>query len=122
MPSALRQLLLGGVVNDGYGLRGKSKWVCEAVRQLVRREEWTDEMVGNYAMINDDQDVFVLDAETEDAINVAIRDAIQVYPHLKAGAQSAIIRTAINARVLRIGTLKFKPNSSHWNSSDRRLK
>jgi len=96
------------VVVDGFGLRGKSQWICEAVEELLDREGWTDEIIGDYVFINDGQESIILTDDIVDRINSAIPEAIKAYPHLKGGAQSAIIRTAINARIMELGKLKFQ--------------
>ena len=95
------------MIEDDYGLRGKSRWICEAVEQLLERPEWSDEMLADYALKSDDSDVVTLTPSVVKLINSAIPVAIREYPNLKGGAQSAIIRTAINARIMGFGELKF---------------
>ncbi|MEA3413568.1 MAG: hypothetical protein U9R74_18855 [Pseudomonadota bacterium] len=107
LPHRLKQDMVRRMVDDDYGLRGKSRWICEAVEQLLGRTGWTDEMLGDYLLESDDTDVVTLTPHAVEIINRAIPAAIEEYPVLKGGAQSAIIRTAINARVMGFGELKF---------------
>ncbi len=108
LPTKLKFQMQSKVVVDGFGLRGKSQWVCKAVEELLNREGWTDEIVGDYVLKNDVQDNMVLTDDIVERINDAIPEAIKAYPHLKGGAQSAIIRAAINARIMELGKLKFQ--------------
>ncbi len=108
LPAKLKFQMQSKVVIDGFGLRGKSQWICGAVEELLNRKGWTDEIVGDYVFNNDDQESIVLTDDIVEKINSAIPEAIKAYPHLKGGAQSAIIRTAINARIMELGKLKFQ--------------
>lgn len=107
LPVRLKKEMVRKMIEDDYGLRGKSRWICEAVLQLLGRLDWTDELLGDYAIQSDDTDVVTLSPEVVELINNAIPFAIESYPHLKGGAQSAIIRTSINARIMGLGDLSF---------------
>jgi len=107
LPRRLKEDMMHKMIEDDYGLRGKSRWICEAIEQLLDRPQWSDEMLADYALKGDDVDVVTLTPEVVKIINDAIPIAIQEYPNLKGGAQSAIIRTAINARVMALGELNF---------------
>lgn len=101
VPKNLQQDLRVRVIKDGYGLRGKSKWVQESIELLlslpnfIELVHYSDEMQGfekvETVVINYPQAI-----KLEKAI-IAIRE---VFPLLE-GVKSRIVRTAILQRLLR---------------------
>lgn len=41
LPSGSRQEMMQAMASDGYGLRQKSDWVCDAAREFLSDETWT---------------------------------------------------------------------------------
>lgn len=97
----LKKELQEQIIKDGYGLRGKSKWICEAVIKLFDMKEF-----GELIKINDEMsgfnkmESFVFDARLKIKIHQAIIQIREKFPTLE-GVQSRIFRTAIIQRILR---------------------
>ena len=99
MPSYLKQELPTRIIQDGYNMREKSKWVVEAVRSLLANKEWEGALLSEIMNKPDTHDVFSLPS---DLVNEMSREAGRISmekPSLNAN-QSTIIRAAINRRLL----------------------
>jgi hypothetical protein len=101
VPKSLKSELQQRVISDGYGLRGKSKWVCEAITRLFKYDNhleliyYSDELQGL-----DGMEAVVLNEDIKDAVENKIIDVRRVYPELE-GVKSRILRTAIVQRLIR---------------------
>lgn len=101
VPNKLKNELRESVIKNGYGLRGKSIWISEAIESLLEIEnypelvEYNDEMgaLGHIETLTID---YRLKLKLEDAI-LKIR---LKFPMLE-GVKSRLIRTAILQRLLR---------------------
>lgn len=97
---SLERLLLKRIVEDGYGLRGKSRWVCEAVEGLLQLEhfpelvEYADEMDNLNQMVSLRLTEALMDEVEEAVIKVRAQ-----YPSLE-GVKSKIIRAGILQRLI----------------------
>ena len=89
------------VTRDGYGMRGKSQWVAEAVVSLLRREGWEGALLAERVAPTDSQETFQLPADLVQRIQEEVRRVDQAHPSLHA-SQSTIVRAAINRRMLGI--------------------
>ena len=100
LPEALQQDLKEQMIKDGYDLKGKSKWVAEAIERLFQMSNFThlvklnDEMSGFEKM-----ESVVVDTALKAKIFNATLSVRQDYPVLE-GVQSRILRTAIVQRLL----------------------
>lgn len=101
VPTNLQNDLRERIIKDGYGLRGKSKWVSEAIDRLLNCENFPE-----LVRINDEMHGFEK-AETiviEYPLKVRLDNAIitirQEFLTLE-GIKSRIVRTAILQRLLR---------------------
>lgn len=101
VPTSLQKDLRERIVKDGYGLRGKSTWVEEAIKNLLSLDSFPE--LVNYS---DEMQVF---ERTESIVvtyplKLLLSDAIlkirKEFPMLE-GVQSRIVRTAIIQRLLR---------------------
>lgn len=100
IPQNVQQDLKIKMVQDGYDLKGKSRWVAEAINDLLTLQSYAD-----LVKINDEMHGFEkmesivvapdLKAKLDDAV-VQIRTK---YPAIE-GVQSRILRTAIVQRLL----------------------
>jgi hypothetical protein len=100
LPETLQKDLKEHVVKDGYDLKGKSRWVTEAIASLLAVKSFPD-----YVKLNDEMQGFgklesvvvarTLKKQLEDAV-IHIR---KQYPAIE-GVQSRIVRTAIVQRLL----------------------
>lgn len=101
VPDDLQRDLKEKVIKDGYGMRGKSRWISEAVERLLDIRDYpelvniSDEMHGfektETVVIN-----YALKIKLDDAILQIRKD----YPILE-GVKSRILRTSIMQRLLR---------------------
>ena len=101
VPAALHLELRERVPHDGYGLRGKSKWVSEAIASLFLLEnfptlvQYSEEMHGFEKV-----ETVVVSSELKKQVDQAILEVRKHYPSSE-GVQSSIVRTAIMQRLLR---------------------
>ena len=99
MPLALKTLLGQAVADDGYGGKGKSRWVREALTQLFEHDpDLMHVGVGDDLEVNDAEDAFFLSMENGLAIDAAVEVIRSQYPRAE-GIQSAIIRAAVRYRL-----------------------
>lgn len=99
LPSALKTLLRQTVSADGYGGKGKSRWVREALTQLFEHDpDLMNVGVGDDLEVNDAEDAFSLSQDHGDAIEAAVELIRSQYPRAE-GIQSAIIRAAVRYRL-----------------------
>jgi hypothetical protein len=98
----LKSEMLNALVNSGYGLRGKSKWLAEAI-QLFQKQSNFIELADQGMDINQAEltevEAFYLDAETIEKVKKASIDIRKQHP-LFAGVQSALIRSAVIYRLM----------------------
>lgn len=101
VPESLQQELRENMVREGYGLRGKSRWVSEAIVDLLAMPQFID-----YVSYNDELKGFekvetvVIDKSIKKSLDLAVVDIRKCHPTIE-GVQSRIIRTAIIQRLLR---------------------
>lgn len=100
VPENLQKELRQHVINDNYGLRGKSIWVAEAIIELLTMKNYIelvrygDEMKGFEKV-----ETVVLEWEMKKKLDDAIVAVRKEHPTLE-GVQSRIVRTAIVQRLL----------------------
>ena len=103
IPEVLRKEVLQVIVDDNYGLRGKSRWVAEAIIDFLNKENFLDFVDIGSEMNGADLiaiESFYLSAEILDAIEKAMLKIRQKYPMME-GIKSVIIRSSIIQRLLR---------------------
>jgi hypothetical protein len=89
------------MISQGYDLKGKSKWISEAVNDLLVTENFS-ELVNINDQMQDFQklDSISIDHGLKIQIDNAILEIRKNFPAME-GVQSKIIRTAIVQRLLR---------------------
>lgn len=101
LPFVLQKELKERVIQDSYDMKGKSRWVSEAIEILISINEFPD-----LVKINDEMKGFeklesvVISKELKRLLDSAIINVRKKYPAIE-GVQSRIIRTAIMQRLLR---------------------
>ncbi|NQY42003.1 MAG: hypothetical protein HRT87_01490 [Legionellales bacterium] len=101
LPKGVRQEMLKRIIQEGYGLRGKSKWIAEAIDSLLVLPNFVD-----YVLIADqmsfltEPEVIQLPDNLRYRLDVASIDVRKENPLLE-GVQSCIIRSSIMQRILR---------------------
>ena len=99
LPQELKDSLPVKILNDGYNMRQKSKWVVEAVRSLLSNKEWEGALLSETIVRADAQDVFSIPSGVVTLMNREAHRVAMENPSLNAN-QSTIIRAAINRRLL----------------------
>lgn len=101
VPESLQNELRQRVALDGYGLRGKSKWVSEAIASLLSLDnfvtlvQYSEELQGF-----DKVETVVITMDLKHKLDDGILETRRQFPTLE-GVQSSILRTAIMQRFLR---------------------
>lgn len=101
LPKPIYQRLLNRVVNDGYGLRGKSKWIIDAIEIFLALPNYP-ELVD---IANDMEDLtemvsMRLHSELMTKIDRAVIEVRLQYPAMEA-VRSNIIRASIIQAIIR---------------------
>ncbi len=101
VPQSLQQELRHKVINDGYGMRGKSKWVSEAIERLLQIDNYADLVyLGDEMKGFEKVETISIERSLKKTLDQAIHDIRKQHPLLE-GVQSGIIRTSILQRLLR---------------------
>lgn len=101
MPFFLEKELLQKVIMDGYGMRGKSRWVTEAIESFLKISDYPE-----LVEIAADDKKFIeatsirIPRTLADKIDHAALEVRRKYPVLE-GVKSNIIRASIHQRLLR---------------------
>ena len=101
IPEKINNEMLQQVVKSGYGLRGKSKWIVEAIQAFLQMDDYVEliniasDMENNYKTLT-----FRLSQELVAELDRGILHARTKYP-LMEGVQSNIIRASIMQRLIR---------------------
>lgn len=121
LPMRMKSALHAAVVRDGYGLKGKSRWVAEAVVDFLQDRSWRDQVLDvDMVKGNDEKDVVFVDADIKDAVLAATRQVVAYAAEMRAQGrrlenldtlvvtQAAVMRAAIIWRLfnLRMPDLK----------------
>lgn len=101
VPSKLQQDLSIRVSADGYGMRGKSRWVVEAIDYFLELPNYVDMvLLGDEMSGMEKVESVYVDRETKLLLEKAIIEVRTANPAIE-GVQSRIIRTSIIQRLLR---------------------
>lgn len=101
VPENLQQDFKKQMIKDGYDLKGKSRWISEAIERLFSIMTYPE-----LVKINDEMRVFgkldtvCVERNLKKQLDEAVVDVRKKYPTIE-GVQSRIIRTAIVQRLLR---------------------
>ena len=107
--------LLHSVISDGYGMRGKSRWVEEAVLDLIEQDNFSEDVYWDNVSDNAPFEktislrfsLFCLDKLNEAKVHVR-----QDFPKVD-GVKSCIIRTAILKRAVEgLSRSRREPNDN----------
>lgn len=98
---AMQMDLRRKVIDDGYGMRGKSKWVSEAVERLLKMNNFVD-----YVYLSEDMknlsktETVLVSRKVKENTDSAILTIRKKHPLLE-GVRSCVVRTSIMQRLLR---------------------
>ncbi len=101
-PKRLKSEMQNALVKSGYGLRGKSKWLAEAIQLFFKQSNFV-ELAEQGIDINQAEltevEAFYLDPATSEIVKTASIDIRKKHP-LFEGVQSALIRSAVIYRLM----------------------
>ena len=101
VPNSLKDELRKRVIRDGYGLRGKSQWISEAVENLIGFKDFLELISYSDEMHGFDQiETTVVEYPLKLKLDKAIIQIRIEFPTLE-GVKSRIMRTAVLQRILR---------------------
>lgn len=101
LPSRLKEEFKLRVIKDGYGMRGKSRWVSEAVEQFLQIENFETFVCLAEEQENlNDKEMILVETSLEEHINKGVIAVRKDYP-LMEGVKSKILRAAIMQRLFR---------------------
>lgn len=102
LPTTLQKELKERIVKDSYDLKGKSRWVSEAITELLTTKSFPELVKINDIMKGFEKlESVVISRELKKQMDDAVVDIRKVYPSIE-GVQSRILRTAIVQRLLRM--------------------
>lgn len=100
--SRLKSEMQTALIKSGYGLRGKSKWLAEAIQLFIQQSNFV-EFAEQGMDINQAEltvvEAFYLDFVTLGCVTAALIDIRKQDPLFK-GVQSALIRAAVIYRLM----------------------
>lgn len=101
LPTRLQDELKQKIIQDGYETKGKSRWVSEAIEELLITQSFPELVKINDAMKGFEKlESVVVTRQLKSQLDAAIINIRKVYPDIE-GVQSRILRTAIVQRLLR---------------------
>jgi hypothetical protein len=97
---SIHQKMLAQIIEDGYGMRGKSRWIQESIASLLSLENYP-ELVDIAVDIENLRDVISvrLNSGVVDQVEKAIIEVRKCYPRIE-GVRSNIIRAGILQRMI----------------------
>ncbi|TAK78550.1 MAG: hypothetical protein EPO11_01115 [Gammaproteobacteria bacterium] len=101
LPENLQQEVKEQMIKEGYDLKGKSRWITEAIERLFLIKTYPD-----LVKINDEMeglgklDSISIARKLKYRLDEAVINIRKAYPAIE-GVQSRIVRTAIVQRLLR---------------------
>ncbi|MDR5728930.1 MAG: hypothetical protein RB191_16060 [Terriglobia bacterium] len=109
MPSTLKKALMCKVESDGYGVRGKSKWIREAFLAMIDRDPGL-QYVGQGDRIEpqDEQELITLPKDLSLLLSDKVLQLRLAAPTLE-GPRSLLLRSAIRYRLANPGSFLAKP-------------
>lgn len=101
LPVAILTDIKSAMMQQGYDLKGKSKWVSEAVYQLLDMPNYSELVMISSQMDGFEKlDSISIEADLKEKLDMAILVVRKGFPSLE-GVQSKLLRTAIVQRLLR---------------------
>jgi len=98
LPAELRQNMLASVAKE-YGKKGKSRWIKEAIADLIVKDAGLASVgLGEDYETYDQSDVVIMDSAAYENLQTAMTTIRRQDP-LFQGVQSAVIRAAIRMRL-----------------------
>lgn len=92
------------IIEDGYGMRGKSKWIIESIESLLKIDDYPTlvDIAEDMNQLNDMVSIRMPELLMQ-KIDQAVVHIRKQYPTIE-GVKSNLIRASIIQRLLRVGT------------------
>ncbi len=101
LPLGVRNEMLQKIIEMGYGFRGKSKWITEAIESLLSLQDFEEYVViADQMTLLTETEALYIPIGVKDSLSRSIVKVRKRYPELE-GVQSCIIRSSIIQRLLR---------------------
>lgn len=101
LPTVMHHKLLEQVIKDGYGMRGKSRWVTEAIQDFLKLDDFPDMVAIAEDMEQLSEMVSLrLPEDLLNRMDEAIVTVRRAYPAIE-GVKSNLIRASILQRIIR---------------------
>lgn len=101
LPHSAHQAMLEKIIRDGYGMRGKSKWISEAVERFLQIPNYPElvDIANDMEEMNE-----IISLRTSEELTLQLDKAIieirKQYPAME-GVKSSIIRAGVIQRLIR---------------------
>jgi len=120
MPNRMLSTLMSRIIEDKYGVRGKSKWVNEAIITFLKDSSWKDQVIdGDIIRGNDESCDITLSKESHDEVIRAVEEVTRHWKENNPATtdkgsefierefyKASIVRAAINQRLFKL----YMPN------------
>lgn len=101
LPDVLQKECREKIVKDGYDMRGKSRWISEAIELLLAMNNYPELVnLSNQMKGFEKVESVVMTKDLKKFLDKAVIEIRKSYPSME-GVQSGIVRTAIMQRILR---------------------
>lgn len=92
------------IIGDGYGMRGKSKWIIEAIENFLRLPEYPSlvDIAGDMEQLSEIVSIRLPD-DLMAKLDKAVIDVRREFPAME-GVKSNLIRASIMQRLIRAST------------------
>lgn len=75
---AIKKRMMRQIVEDNYGMKGKSRWAQEALISFLEDRSWKDQVLdGEMNKSNDQKDIIYLDDEVRDQLNMHVEEVYE---------------------------------------------
>lgn len=104
LQKSLHQTVQQRIIRDGYGMRGKSTWMAEAIESFLQLADFPTltDIAGEMDQLTDTISIR-LPAELVMKIDRAVIEVRRIYPGME-GVKSNLIRASIMQRLIRNAT------------------
>jgi hypothetical protein len=97
----LHQLMLEHIIKNGYGMRGKSKWIVEAIQNLIELPNYVDFVdIADEATSLDEIISLRMPKSVFSQLEIALIEVRKKFPEMEA-VKSKLVRASITQRLLR---------------------
>jgi hypothetical protein len=101
VPEILQNELRKSVIASGYGMRGKSRWIVDAIISLLKTNNFLELInIGDDLKGFEKSETIVVEDEIKKMLDKAVWEVRKKYPIME-GVQSKIVRTAIVHKLLK---------------------